>query len=72
MNLLLYLLLAGIVLALARRLTILLLGWPDSSLSLSSCALRIGLSTGLFLVLLLGALLGWWRPNPTLARHSGQ
>jgi hypothetical protein len=72
MNLLIYIALGCIILSIARRLAILLLGWPDRSLSIGSIALRIGLSVGLFFLLLLGVPLGWWRRHPVLVRHAGQ
>jgi hypothetical protein len=74
MNLLLFVLLGCIVLTLARRLAVLLLGWSDGGLSIGSLTLRLGLSAGLFFVLLLGVPLGWWRrhPAPAMARHAGQ
>lgn len=74
MNLLLYAGLGCIVLALARRLAILVLGWTDTAPSLGSLCWRVALSAGLFAVLLLGVPLGWWRRQraPAFARHAGQ
>lgn len=63
MKLILLVLLACIVLSLASGLAGLLRGTPGSKQLIQSLTLRIGLSLGLFLLLILGALLGWWRPN---------
>jgi hypothetical protein len=62
MKLILVVLLAAIVLSLAWGLSGLLRGTTGSRL-IRSLTLRIGLSIGLFLLLILGAALGWWRPH---------
>lgn len=63
MDLMIILLLACMVLPVACELAGLLHGTNDFSRSLHSVVARIGLSIGLFLLLVLGALLGWWRPQ---------
>ena len=62
MKLVILFLLACIVLALFWGLTGLLKSDQGSQRLVRSLTLRIGLSIGLFLLLLLGALFGWWRP----------
>ncbi|WP_231138273.1 DUF2909 domain-containing protein [Chromobacterium sp. Rain0013] len=63
MKLVILFLLACIVLALFWGLTGLLKSDQGSQRLVRSLTLRIGLSIGLFLLLLLGALFGWWRPH---------
>jgi len=64
MKLLILVLLACIVLSLAWGLSGLL--QADSARGnrlIRSLTLRIGLSIGLFILLVLGAAMGWWRPH---------
>ncbi|WP_133679107.1 DUF2909 domain-containing protein [Paludibacterium purpuratum] len=63
MKLLLIVLLVGIVLSLAWGGVALLRGGPADTRLVRSLTLRIGLSIGLFMLLILGALCGWWRPH---------
>jgi predicted histidine transporter YuiF (NhaC family) len=63
MKLLILLSFAGIVLSLASGLGALLRASPDDRRLLHSLTLRIGLSIALFLLLLVGAVMGWWRPH---------
>ncbi|MCW3480193.1 twin transmembrane helix small protein [Neisseriaceae bacterium JH1-16] len=53
----------AIVLALFWGLTGVLKGGPGSTRAVKSLTLRIGLSLGLFLLLIIGGWLGWWRPH---------
>ena len=64
MKLLILVLLACIVLSLAWGLSGLL--QADNARGnrlIRSLTLRIGLSIGLFILLVLGAAMGWWRPH---------
>ncbi|MBV8045803.1 MAG: DUF2909 domain-containing protein [Paludibacterium sp.] len=63
MKWLLIVLLVCIVLSLAWGLTALLRGEPAGTRLVRSLTLRIGLSIGLFMLLILGAVFGWWRPH---------
>ncbi|QEL56900.1 DUF2909 family protein [Chromobacterium paludis] len=63
MKLIILLLLACIVLVLFWGLTGLMKAEHGSQRLIRSLTLRVGLSIGLFLLLLLGALFGWWRPH---------
>ena len=64
MKLIIIVLLTCIVLSLAWGLSGLLRGEPGNNRRLvRSLTLRIGLSIGLFLLLIIGALMGWWRPH---------
>ncbi|POA97567.1 DUF2909 domain-containing protein [Chromobacterium sinusclupearum] len=63
MKLVILLLLACIVLALFWGLTGLMKAEHGSQRLVRSLTLRVGLSIGLFLLLLLGAVFGWWRPH---------
>lgn len=63
MDLMIILLLACMVLPVACGLAGLSHETDDFGGSLHSIVTRIGLSIGLFLLLVLGALLGWWRPQ---------
>jgi hypothetical protein len=64
MKLIILVLLSCIVLSLAWGLLGLMGGDVGASRLVRSLTLRIGLSIGLFLLLIIGALLGWWRPHP--------
>jgi hypothetical protein len=64
MKLIILVLLSCIVLSLAWGLLGLMGGDAGASRLVRSLTLRIGLSIGLFLLLIIGALLGWWRPHP--------
>ncbi|WP_024304376.1 DUF2909 domain-containing protein [Pseudogulbenkiania sp. MAI-1] len=63
MKLLVLLLLACIILTLFWGLNGLLRAEPGSQRVVRSLTLRVGLSIGLFCLLILGALFGWWRPH---------
>ncbi|UTH76316.1 DUF2909 family protein [Chromobacterium sp. IIBBL 290-4] len=63
MKLVILLSLVCIVLALFWGLTGLMKAEHGSQRLVRSLTLRVGLSIGLFLLLLLGALFGWWRPH---------
>jgi len=53
----------AIVFALFWGLTGVLKGSPGSTRAVKSLTLRIGLSLGLFLLLIIGGWLGWWHPH---------
>lgn len=63
MKIIIVFLLACIVLALFWGLSGLLKAESGSQRLIRSLTLRVGLSIGLFMLLLLGALFGWWRPQ---------
>ncbi|MDF0604136.1 DUF2909 family protein [Neisseriaceae bacterium TC5R-5] len=63
MKFVILLLLTCIILTLFWGLTGLLKPEPASQRLLRSLILRVGLSIGLFLLLLVGVMLGWWRPH---------
>lgn len=63
MKIVIVILLACIVLALFWGLSGLLKAESGSQRLIRSLTLRLGLSIGLFILLLLGALFGWWRPH---------
>ena len=63
MKIIIVFLLACIVLALFWGLAGLLKAESGSQRLIRSLTLRVGLSIGLFMLLLLGALFGWWRPQ---------
>jgi len=63
MKLILVFLLVCIVLALFWGLSGLLKADNGSQRLIRSLTLRLGLSIGLFMLLLLGVLFGWWRPH---------
>jgi hypothetical protein len=63
MKLIILFLLACIVLSLAWGLTGLLRSDPGNTRLVRSLTLRIGLSIGLFMLLIVGAMMGWWRPH---------
>ncbi|MBV8680903.1 MAG: DUF2909 domain-containing protein [Aquitalea sp.] len=63
MKIVIVFLLACIVLVLFWGLSGLLKQESDSQRLIRSLTLRVGLSIGLFILLLLGAVFGWWRPH---------
>jgi len=63
MKIIIVFLLACIVLVLFWGLSGLLKADSGSQRLIRSLTLRVGLSIGLFMLLLLGALFGWWRPH---------
>ncbi|MBA4707347.1 DUF2909 domain-containing protein [Aquitalea sp. FJL05] len=63
MKIVIVFLLACIVLALFWGLSGLLKAESGSQRLIRSLTLRLGLSIGLFILLLLGVLFGWWRPH---------
>lgn len=56
-------LLVGILLALFWGLAGLLRGTPGSQTAVRSLTIRISLSLGLFLLLIVGWVVGWWSPH---------
>ncbi len=65
MKFLVLILLLAIVLVLFRSLGAVMGLGPaaDPARAVKSLTLRVGLSLGLFLLLVVGALCGWWRPH---------
>ncbi|WP_189533567.1 twin transmembrane helix small protein [Paludibacterium paludis] len=63
MKILVLLLLLGIILILFRGLSAVLRPGGDPTRAVRSLTVRVGLSIGLFLLLVVGALCGWWRPH---------
>lgn len=53
----------GIVAALFWGLAGVLKGAPGSRVTVRSLTVRISLSLGLFLILIVGWLFGWWHPH---------